>query len=195
MRTDLTAAVGAVVDPDTGRVGLKVWAFTPMEGLEERAKRDRAPYTLWQKQGFLVACPGRVVDYEYVVEYLKAATEGMKLESINYDRWRIASLKKDAERLDFADGAAWREVGQGYKDMSPRVEYFEELALNSKLMHGGNPVLTAAAMGSAIIKDPAGNRKLEKSKSSARIDALVAALMAAYATYAEESTDYDISFY
>jgi len=195
MRTDLTAAVAAVVNPDTGQVGLKVWAFTPMEGLEERAKRDRAPYTLWVDQGHLVACPGRVVDYEYVVEYLKSATEGMKLESVCYDRWRIASLKRDAERLDFADGATWREVGQGYKDMSPRVEYFEELALNSKLMHGGNPVLTAAAMGSAIIKDPAGNRKLEKSKSSSRIDALVAALMAAYATYAEESTEYDINFY
>ena len=50
-------------------------------------------------------------------------------------------------------------------------------------------------MASATWKDPAGNRKLEKSKSSSRIDALVAALMAAYATYAEESTEYDINFY
>jgi phage terminase large subunit-like protein len=196
-RTDLTAAVLSVRDPDSGCVGLRTFAYTPMVGLEERAKKDRAPYHLWVKQGHLIATPGRVVDYEFVIEHLKSETQGMRLEIVNYDRWRIETIKQHAERLEFADGAEWRPVGQGYKDMSPCLETFEMLAIDNKLLHGGNPVLTSAAMGSAAVQDPAGNRKLEKSKSSTRIDALVAAVMAVHGVMSvpQESADYDMSFF
>lgn len=195
-RTDLTAAVLAVFDPVSGRVGLRTYVFTPADGLEERAKRDRAPYGLWVQQGHLVTTPGRVVDYEWMLQYLARETDGMELAAIHYDRWRIDYLKKEAEKIGFADGAEWCPVGQGYRDISPRVETLETLALDARLMHGGHPVLTFAAMGAAVVMDPAGNRKLEKSKSSARIDAMIAALMAAHGCMAaEEESDYEIQFY
>lgn len=195
-RTDLTAAVIAVYDPISGAVGLRVYAYAPMQGLEERALHDRIPYPLWVKDGHLILTPGRVVDYAFVIDHLKSVTAGMEVVSLQYDRWRITEFVRHADVAGFGDGTEWVPVGQGYKDMSPRVESLEHLALNGKLWHGGNPVLTYAAMGCTAVSDPAGNRKLEKSKSSARIDAMVAAVMASYAAArdAADGGEYDISF-
>jgi phage terminase large subunit-like protein len=195
-RTDLTAVVLAVHEPESRACGLRTYVFTPTEGLEERARTDRASYLTWMRQGNLIATPGRVVDYEYVINFMKRETEGMPLASINYDRWRISILRKEAERADWATDVQWNPVGQGYKDMSPCLETFEALALEGRIRHGGHPALTAAVLGSAVVSDPAGNRKLEKSKSTARIDAIVAGVMAAQAACGAPETEsaYDISF-
>lgn len=191
-RTDLTAAVIAVRDPDTGCIGLRTYAYTPVQGLEERAKHDRAPYPLWVSQGHLIPCPGRAISYDFVIEHLMSVTKGMDIQTINYDRWRISLFQKEAERYGFGDVAEWRPIGQGFKDMSPCLDALELTAIDARLRHGGNPVLTSAAMGSATVKDPAGNRKLEKSKSSTRIDAMVAAVMAVEGCINSEAVNYDI---
>jgi phage terminase large subunit-like protein len=48
-------------------------------------------------------------------------------------------------------------------------------SLAGKLRHGGHPVMRWCF---AIARDPAGNRKLDKSKAYGRIDIAVAAVMA-----------------
>lgn len=182
-KTDLTAAVCSVQDPDTGIVHLKVFAYTPSFGIEERTRVDRAPYTLMVKDGFLTPTGGRVVGFDQVVEHLVKHTEGMKIASVNYDRWRIDLLRKEAERLGWATEGdiPWRPVGQGFKDMSPCIETFEAVLLNRMLAHGNNPVLNLGAANAIVVQDPAKNRKLEKSRSTGRIDALVAAIMSVHA--------------
>lgn len=177
-RTDLTAVVAAVQDPATDKVHIKPFVFTPNIGLEERARIDRAPYPLWQKQGKLFALHGRVIEYAQVVEYCAREMKGWNISTVAFDRWRIDLFKLEAERQGFGEYAEWKPVGQGFKDMSPRLEYFEELALNANLCHGGHPLLNLAASAAIAVLDAAKNRKLEKSKSTARIDALVAAVMA-----------------
>lgn len=175
-KTDLTAAVLCVVDENL-EVHLKTFAFTPEAGLLERAKRDRAPYHLWVEQGHLIAVPGSVVSYPWVVEFLIRETKGMEIVEVNFDRWRIETFKSEAEAQGWGGMADWKEVGQGYKDMSPRVEAFEVLLMNRQIHHGNNPVMNLGISGAVTVMDPAGSRKLEKSKSTARIDALQAALM------------------
>jgi len=60
------------------------------------------------------------------------------------------------------------------------LEGFEALALEGKLRTGAHPLLSMAFSNAIAVTDPAGNRKLDKSKSSARIDPAVAAVMAAH---------------
>jgi len=176
-RTDLTVAVFAAED-ENQVIHLKVVAFTPSEGLEERAKVDRVPYPLWVSQGYLHTIPGRVIDYRAAAEHLREISDGMNIVQVDFDRWRIDLFHKEAEEVGFGSGAVWVPVGQGFKDMSPRLEGFEQRLLERSLRHGLHPVLNMAASGAVAVRDAAGNRKLEKSKSSARIDALVAAVMA-----------------
>lgn len=68
--------------------------------------------------------------------------------------------------------------GQGFRDMTPAVEAFEESILARRLIHDGNPILTWNISNAMCARDPADNRKLDKSKVRFRIDGAVALCMA-----------------
>jgi len=174
-RQDLTAAVASVTDDD-GLVHVVPFVFTPMQGLAQRARRDRAPYEQWVSEGKLIAVPGPTVDYDWVCEFLIRETNGWNLRSLAFDRWRIDDFKRSAEDKQLRP-EEWEQVGQGYKDFSPRMERFEEELVAGKIRHGMHPLLTMSASNAIAVADPAGNRKLDKSKSTLRIDPLVAAVM------------------
>lgn len=175
-RTDLTAAVLSVMD-DKGEVHLQTHVFIPQENMLLREAKDKAPYALWVKQGLLIAVPGKTISYDWVAEYLKLHTQGMDVNQILFDRWRIKEFQSACDRAEFAP-ASWKEVGQGYKDFSPAIENFENFLLDRKIRHGGHPLLNLAVSSAVAVMDPAGNRKLDKSRQSARIDPIVAAIMA-----------------
>lgn len=173
-KTDLTALV-LVAEVD-GK--LKHWTFcwTPADGVRDRSERDREPYDLWVKDGLLLTTQGKTVNYEFVIRDIMDIVGGAELAAIAFDRWRIDVFKKDCEHLGVELPLV--EFGQGFKDMAPAVDALEDSLLNSKIEHGGHPVLTMCARNAKVTTDPSGNRKFEKSKSNGRIDALVASAMA-----------------
>ena len=181
-RNDLTAAVAAAMDP-SGVVHLMPWVFCPANGIEERSRRDRAPYDTWVRQGQMIALGGSSMDYEHVAEYLRDALGDLDIvpASIEFDRWRIDVFKKAADDVAFAPWAEWNNVGQGFKDFAPRVENFESLLLEGRIRHGNHPLLNMAAANAIAVSDPSGSRKIDKSKATQRIDPLIAAVMATYA--------------
>jgi phage terminase large subunit-like protein len=179
MRNDLTAAVMSAKD-ESGVVHLKPFVFCPEEGLREKELRDKAPYGAWAASGHLILVPGRVVDYEWLAIFMARATDGMVLESIQFDRWGIEAFKQACARADWEPACEWVPVGQGYKDATPRMNSFANALLGGKIAHGGHPLLAYAASNAIATTDPAGGMKLDKAQSSARIDPLVAAVMAAH---------------
>lgn len=144
--------------------------------------QDRAPYEQWVREGHLIALPGKNISYDMVCELMAKETEGMNIASMQFDRWRIDLFKKSAVAAGFAidPKTVWKPVGQGFRDMSPRIEKFEEVLLDGLLAHGNHPVMNMAAANAVVVHDPAKNKKIEKAKSSARIDPLVAAIMGVY---------------
>ena len=72
--------------------------------------------------------------------------------------------------------------------MSPAVDKVEQHMAELKLRHGGNLILNICATGAVVQSDPAGNRKLHKSKSYLKIDGLVALAMALGSMSAEDMT-------
>ena len=181
-RNDLTAAVLAARD-ELGVVHLLPYVFTPSRDIEERARRDRAPYDAWVRDGQMYAIGGASIDYDQVAGFLAAEMNrlGIAPAFVMFDRWRIDMFKAAADRAGFAPFAAWKPVGQGYKDMSPCLEAFMALALESRLRHGGHPLLNLGAANAIATRDPAGSMKLDKAKATQRIDQMVAAVMAVYA--------------
>ena len=105
------------------------------------------------------------------------------LSSMAFDRWRIDLFRKELENIGLTLPLA--EFGQGFKDMGPAVDTIESLLLNGKVRHGMHPVLTMCAQDAVVVKDAAGNRKLDKSKATGRIDGMVAMTMAAGAANGE----------
>ena len=173
-RTDLTALV--IVGQVDGVWHVQPHFWTPSQGLEERARRDRAPYDVWHRQGFLRTTPGATVDYEHVAADMLEIFADLEVQAIAYDRWRIDLMRKELDRLG-AD-LPLIEWGQGFKDMAPALDALEAELLNGRIAHGGNPLLTMCAANAVVTKDPSGGRKLDKAKATGRIDGLQALAMA-----------------
>ncbi|WP_041716037.1 terminase large subunit [Alicycliphilus denitrificans] len=173
-RTDLTALVIVGQVDDVWHVQAHFW--TPEQGLADRARRDRAPYDVWHRQGFLRTTPGATVDYEHVAADMLEILADMDVQAIAYDRWRIDLMRKELDKLG-AD-LPLIEWGQGYKDMAPALDALEAELLNGRIAHGMHPVLTMCAANAVVTKDPTGARKLDKAKATGRIDGLQALAMA-----------------
>ncbi len=62
--------------------------------------------------------------------------------------------------------------------MSPPTKELMNLALSRQLAHGGHPILRWNMDNIYIRKDPAGNIKPDKEKSTEKIDGAVATVMA-----------------
>lgn len=69
-------------------------------------------------------------------------------------------------------------IGQGYKDMSPPTKEMMKLTLEKRLAHGGHPVLRWCMDNVFVRQDPAGNIKMDKEKSTEKIDVVVATVIA-----------------
>ncbi|GAO23290.1 terminase [Alicycliphilus sp. B1] len=183
-RTDLTALV--IVGQVDGLWHVQPHFWTPEQGLADRARRDRAPYDVWHRQGFLRTTPGATVDYEHVAADMLEILADMDVQAIAYDRWRIDLMRKELDKLG-AD-LPLIEWGQGYKDMAPALDALEAELLNGRIAHGMHPVLTMCAANAVVTKDPTGARKLDKAKATGRIDGMQALAMAmGAASKAEEA--------
>ncbi|WP_367068557.1 terminase TerL endonuclease subunit [Oryzisolibacter sp. LB2S] len=173
-RTDLTALV--IVGQVDGVWQVQAHFWTPEQGLHDRARRDRAPYDVWHRQGFLRTTPGATVDYEHVASDMLEILADLDVRAIAYDRWRIDLMRRELDKL----GAELPlvEWGQGYKDMAPALDALEAELLNARIAHGMHPVLTMCAANATVTKDPTGARKLDKSRATGRIDGMQALAMA-----------------
>ncbi|MCG8004683.1 MAG: terminase large subunit [Candidatus Thiodiazotropha lotti] len=154
------------------------WFWLPGDGLADKAEHDRVPYVKWKKDGHLEALPGKAVNKLAVIKRLGEIVSQFDLKALAYDRWRIEDLKMllDQEGLDLEGILV--PFGQGYKDMSPALEEFEQRLLNGQLKHNNNPVLRWNAANAVADTDPAGSRKINKAKAIGRVDGIVAAIMA-----------------
>lgn len=191
-RTDLTACVFVGRRDDKFYAYPVVW--TPEVGLVDRAKRDRVPYDLWVKQGYMFTTPGATVDYEYVAKHIGEVASDVKiLHAIAFDRWRIDVFKKACDKLGLELPLV--PFGQGFKDMSPALDTVEAQLLNARIVHNNNPALNMAAANAVVVKDPAGGRKLDKSKATNRIDPMVALTMACGVSNFEETKQATYNIY
>ena len=178
--TDLTSFV--LVNRNEGKTSVLPYFWMPLESVADAAKRDRAPYDVWVKKGLIRTTPGKVINYAFVakdiVEIVKELEAGgdVDVEMIGFDRWRMDRLESELEKLEAE--LPLEPWGQGYKDMTPAVDATEEILLDENMLHGMNPPLTMCARNAVSVEDPAGNRKLDKSKATGRIDGMVALVMA-----------------
>jgi phage terminase large subunit-like protein len=182
-KTDLTALVGVSVE---GGSRVAAWFWKPADYLADHERRDRVPYSLWEKQGHLIAIPGRSIHPRVIAQKIAELVNEYDVVGLAYDRWGIQNLLREFDGVDLqahdareeGDGLRLVSWGQGFKDMSPAVDALETAVLHETLIHNGNPVLTWNMGNAVVVTDPAGGRKLDKTKVRFRIDGAVALAMA-----------------
>ncbi len=170
---DLTALL-FVSRADDGAYDVLCRFWCPEDGVLERSKRDGVPYADWVRDGYLIATPGNVTDYDYVKAEARTLADTHELKETGYDRWNATQLATDLQ----SDGATLVAVPQTYAGLAPGWREIEKAILEHKLRHGGHPILRWMAGNVEVETDAAGNQRPSKARSSERIDGMVALDMA-----------------
>ena len=173
--SDLTALV-LVFPPLTEDEPYQVLPFfwLPEETLSLRVRRDHVPYDQWAKRGFIQTTEGNVVHYGFIEQFICQLGERYNIREIAHDRWNATMMVQTLQD----DGFTMIPFGQGFRDMSPPTKELMRIVLEHKLAHGGHPVLRWNMDNAYVRTDPAGNLKLDKEKSTEKVDGAVALVMA-----------------
>jgi len=174
---------------DDGTFWVEPHFWIPEENLQQRVKRDKVPYDVWQRKGLLHVTQGNVTDYSQVRADINDLAKKYGFRQIAVDRWNSTHLTQLLQE----DGLPVVGFGQGYGSMSAPSLQVEAWICGSKLLHGGHEVLTWQA-GNVAIQTDGQNIKPSKQRSHERIDGIVALVMAAgvHATSSSTSTNWDI---
>ncbi|WP_083585834.1 terminase large subunit [Clostridium kluyveri] len=148
--------------------------WIPEDNLKLRVRRDHVPYDIWEKQGFLETTEGNVIHYGFIENFIDELGTQFNIKEIAFDRWGAVQMVQNLEGLGFTVVP----FGQGYKDMSPPTKELMKITLEQKIAHGAHPVLSWMMDNVYVRTDPAGNIKPDKSKSTEKIDGVVALVMA-----------------
>lgn len=153
-----------------------VWphAWCPSEAIRERSKRDRVPYEVWEKQGYIEATPGAVVDYGFILKKIDDLAKRFDIKAILFDRWGATKIVQELETR----GLTVIEFGQGFASMSPPTKELEKLILERRIRFKENPALSWCFSNVICENDAAGNLKPSKKRSREKIDMTVSTIMA-----------------
>jgi len=129
--------------------------WVPEESMAIRSRRDRVPYEVWCREGYIQATEGNVIDYATVLATIDDYAQRYDIQELAYDRWGATQLVQQLQDR----GMEVVPVGQGFASMSAPTKELLNVVLSQRLRHGGNPVLRWMADNMVVRQDPAGNIK------------------------------------
>jgi phage terminase large subunit-like protein len=167
------SALALFFEGETGAVVVP-WFWVPAEDAHTRSRTDRVPYEQWIREGLLTATPGAVVDQGFIREDINRLARTYGLTELAFDGWNASKLLQELQ----GDGLRVVELKQGFRDMSEAAKHLSALVTNRRLQHGGHPILRWMASNMVVKQNAEGYLAPDKAKATARIDGIVALMMA-----------------
>lgn len=155
------------------------------DNMRLRVRRDHVPYDVWAAEGCLKTTEGNVIHYGFIEQFIDELGRKFHIKEIAFDRWGAVQMVQNLEGMGFTVVP----FGQGYKDMSPPTKELMKLTLEERIAHGGHKVLRWMMDNVFVRQDPAGNIKMDKEKSTEKIDGAVATVMALDRAIRNEGSD------
>jgi phage terminase large subunit-like protein len=167
---DLTALILVTTEGD---VESHFWL--PEHGLLEKSDKDKVPYAMWKKQGFLHTTPGKAIEFEHIAHFLRGVFDRCDVQKIGFDRALMKFLTPWLVKEGFSDDelAKFVEFGQGLLSMTPALREMEVKLLNNHYKHGNHPILNMCSENARVVGE-SGARKFDKAKARGRIDGMTA---------------------
>jgi phage terminase large subunit-like protein len=180
-RIDLTSLV--LLFPtaeDDGPASYDVLPFfwMPKERIRERELGDRVPYSAWVEQGLIEATAGNVIDLRDIKKKIAWACEVFDVKEVAFDPHHALQLS-----IELTEELGLKCVGvpQRFTHMSEPTKKLMELALQHKLRHEGNKVLSWNINCLRVRSDGNDNVrpvKPDRFRSGKRIDGAIALILA-----------------
>ena len=173
-----SATAAAAIWPETGRCELWM-GFGDNPAIQDRAKRDDAPYVQMVQRGELKLYPGRVTPVHEFMADVAESLAGCEVIAAAADGYKDSEIR---DWLDRAGSPPWpvefRRTGAG-KTGSADIRAFQRLVMQKKIRMAESIALATAITKSTLRRDGQGNPALDKAKHRGRIDVLSAAVIAA----------------
>jgi len=156
--------------------GYKVlnYFFVPAETKQKKYELDNINYPEWVRENDIIETTLPSRDDEAIVLKILEIKSKFKLKAIAFDRWQSEDIVHKLESV----GVECVAFGQGYRSMSYPTKKLEEMVTNRQLKHNGNKAMRWMVSNIMIERDAADNIKINKAKSSEKVDGPVSLVMA-----------------
>lgn len=145
--------------------------YAPERMLQKKGNEQLAT---WAREKLITQTPGEVVNIEIVREDLVADSSLHQLVEIAYDPAQLTQFAGEMTE----DGYTMVEIRPSVLNFSEPMKFLEELVLQGKFHHNGDPVLEWMVSNVVCHRDRKDNIYPNKEKPENKIDGVIALLMA-----------------
>ncbi len=163
--------------PDTGRLEC-LGTFPASPSLLDRGQADGVSgrYVEMQDRGELSVLGEKTVPVAPWLTEVSRHVQGSPIAAITMDRYKQSELAEALDRAGIRAPLVWR--GQGFRDGGEDCERFRRAVFDGKVRSKPSLLLRSAFADAVCLRDPANNLKLAKARSTGRIDAAAASVLA-----------------
>ncbi|MBB1492960.1 MULTISPECIES: terminase TerL endonuclease subunit [unclassified Paracoccus (in: a-proteobacteria)] len=163
--------------PATGRLEALV-TFPCNPGLADRGAANGVSgrYIEMENRGELNTMGDKTVPVALWLKEIMGQVEGENVSALTADRYKQSELAEALDRAGVRFPVVWR--GQGFRDGGEDCERFRRAAYDGKVKSRPSLLLRSAFADAVVLRDPANNLKLAKARSTGRIDAVAATVLA-----------------
>lgn len=178
MSNDNCAVAFVSYDEEKDLVYIYTKAFIPEDKVSEKSRFEKINYDDFIKDGSVIACGGRTVDYATIEDYVLTLEEkmGVRINSLGYDRYNAISSAGKWEQA----GLTVVEIRQHSSILHAPTKWLSELIENKRLAYDENKLLEINFDNARCVYDTNLNRYVNKKKSSGKVDEVVALINAMY---------------
>jgi phage terminase large subunit-like protein len=170
-------SAAALYWPETSR--LECYGTFPSDpGLLDRGQGDGVGdrYTKMFERGELTTIGVRTVPVAAWLGEVWRRIEGEPVSAIVADRFKQAEMGEAFNAAGISAPINWR--GMGWRDGGEDIERFRRAVFDDKVSTSESLLMRSAIADCVCLRDPANNMKLAKARSTGRIDAAAAAVLA-----------------
>ena len=174
---DNTAVAMVSYDHDTETILAKTWAFIPAERVSEKSTREKVNYLSEIENNNCFACGEDTISYNFVRDFIMSLEDkfGVNILMIGYDLRDMNSTREDLkEHYEMV------EVRQHSSVLHNPIKWLKESILNKKFAYNDNKLLEINFVNCVQTEDTNLNKYLNKKKSRAKIDLIMALVNAIY---------------
>lgn len=174
---DNTSVTIASVDDDE-KIYVSSYAFIPEDRIDEKSQSEKVNYRELIKEGHVLPCGNRVIDYGFVEEFILTLEKrmGVTIQAIGYDRWNALSTAQKLER----EGYQLVEIKQHSSVLHPPTKLLREKILNGEFGYTRNKLYEINFQNARCTYDTNKNMFVNKKKSTGKVDMVVSTLNAVY---------------
>lgn len=163
--------------PETARLEV-LGTFPSRPSLLNRGQSDGVGdrYVQMQDRGELSVLGDQTVPVAAWLSEVMRHVEGQPIAALTADRYKQSELGEAIDKAGVRAPIVWR--GQGFRDGGEDCERFRRAAFDGRVKASPSLLLRSAFADAVTLRDPANNLKLAKARSTGRIDAAAATVLA-----------------